>query len=87
MCLSTAIFVRDQAEQAFPAIGEVPEVLTTRLISIRAFDNKHYMIAADVVDGARLAETIPAMLDDPAVDYWHLHNAKRGCYAARVTRA
>lgn len=84
---SHAIFVRDQAEQAFPAIGEVPEVLTTRLISIRAFDNKHYMIAADVVDGARLAETIPAMLDDPAVDYLHLHNAKRGCYAARVTRA
>jgi uncharacterized protein YbaR (Trm112 family) len=84
---SHAIFVREQAEQAFPTVDEVPAVLATRLISIRAFNKRHYMIAADVVDGVLLAEAIPAMLDDPAVDYLHLHNAKPGCFAARVTRA
>jgi len=84
---SHAIFVREQAEQAFPAVGEVPDALTSRLISLRAFDKKHFMIAAEVVEGVLLSEVIPAMFDNPAVSYVHLHHAKQGCYAARVTRA
>jgi hypothetical protein len=82
-----AIFVREHAKRAFPERGEVPEVLTTRLISVRAFDDKHYMVNADVVDGKNLHEVIPAMLGDAGVTYLHLHNAKPGCFAARVTRA
>ena len=82
-----AIFVRENAEQAFPDVGTVPESLITRLISIRAFDDRHYMVDADVVDGTRLSESIPAMLQDLKVAYLHLHNAKLGCFAARVTRA
>jgi len=82
-----AIFVRENAEQAFPDIGTVPEALETRLISIRAFDDKHYLVAADVVEGSRLSESIPAMLQDSGIAYLHLHNAKPGCFAARVTRA
>jgi hypothetical protein len=83
---SHAIFVRENAEQANPGVGAVPEVLETRLISIRAFDEKHYMLAADVVEGLRLTEVIPVLLQDSRVSYLHLHNAKRGCFAARVTR-
>ncbi len=82
-----AIYVRENAEQAFPDVGAIPAVLETRLISIRSFDDKHYMADADVVDGTRLSDSIPAMLEDPGVAYLHLHNAKRGCFAARVTRA
>ena len=82
-----AIFVRENAEQAFPDVGTVPESIKTRLISIRAFDDKHYMVDADVVDGIRLSESIPLMLEDPKVAYLHLHNARPGCFAARVTRA
>jgi len=82
-----AIFVREHAGQAFPERGEVPEVLSTRLISVRAFDENHYMVNADVVDGMGLQEVIPAMLRDPGVVYLHLHNAKQGCFAAAVTRA
>ncbi len=82
-----AIFVRENAEQAFPDIGMVPELFETRLISIRAFDGKHYMVDADVVDGSRLIESIPTILQDTRVAYLHLHNAKLGCFAARVTRA
>lgn len=81
-----AIFVREHASQAFPKPGEVPEVLSTRLISVRAFDDRHYMVNADVVDGKDLGRVIPAMFRDPAVAYLHLHNAKPGCFAARVTR-
>lgn len=82
-----AIFVRENAEQRVPDVGTVPEVLRTRLISIRAFDDRHFMVDADVVDGTELSEAIPAMLSNPEVAYLHLHNAKPGCFAASVTRA
>ena len=81
---SHAIFVREGAIQARPAVGEVPQSLTLRLISIRAFDEAHDMVAADVVDGADLSVAIPDMLSRAGVAYLHLHNAKPGCYAARV---
>jgi len=84
---SHAIFVREHAEQAFPAVGEVPPALTSRLISLRAFDRDHCMVAADVVEGQRLSRVIPEMLDKPEAAYLHLHNAKPGCFAAKVTRA
>lgn len=82
-----AIYIREGAEQAFPAVDEVPELLLSRLISIRGFDAQHCIMASDVVAGTTLAEVIPALLDDPAVAYLHLHSAKPGCYLARVTRA
>ena len=82
-----AIYVRQGAEQAFPKVDEVPEVLASRLISIRAFDHRHYLTAADVLDGSRLADVIPEFFDDSSVAYLHLHNARPGCYAALVTRA
>lgn len=84
---SHAIFIREHAEQAFPAAGTVPEALEIRLISIRAFDEKHYMVGAEVVDGAHLSDSLTAILQDQSVAYLHLHNAKPGCFAARVTRA
>ena len=82
-----AIYVRENVEQAFPGVGEIPEDLELRLVSIRAFDNKHHIIDADVIDGSLLSESIPAMLENPDVSYIHLHNAKLGCFTARVTRA
>ena len=81
---SHAIFVREGAIQAWPGVGEVPQSLALRLISIRAFDEAHDMVAADVVDGADLAAAIPDMLSREGVAYLHLHNAKPGCFAARV---
>jgi hypothetical protein len=82
-----AIYVRENAQQAFPEPGTIPELLETRLISIRAFNDKDCIVDADVVDGSRLSESIPAMLQDPAVVYLHLHNANLGCFMARATRA
>ena len=42
---------------------------------------------ADVIEGEALAPVLQRMFEDQAVDFLHLHNAKRGCYAARVDRA
>ena len=83
---SHAIFVRENAEQARPAVDELPEVLTSRLISIRAFNEDHDMVSADVVAGQDLRQAITAMFEDDQVAYLHLHNAKPGCFAARVDR-
>jgi hypothetical protein len=82
-----AIYVGRGATRAFDAVDVVPEVILTRLVSVRAFDASHMMIDADVVDGSRAAELFERLLADPKASYLHVHNAKRGCYSARVERA
>lgn len=82
-----AIFVREGAKQARLAVDEVPEVIRSRVISLRLFDDNHMMIDADVVQGEALAAAINEAFKDEKVSYAHLHNAKPGCFAASVTRA
>ncbi len=81
-----AIFVRDGAEEAARFEDEVPEQLAVRLLSVRAFDGAGMMTDADVIEGRDLEPLIARFFADPAVDYLHVHNAKRGCFAARVDR-
>jgi len=83
---SHAIYVRRDSDTAFEGVDVVPHVLEVRLLSVRAFDAGHMMIDADVVGGPRAAETFERMLSVPETAYLHVHNAKRGCYAARVER-
>ncbi len=82
-----AIYVREHAVEYLPAVNEVPEVISSRLLSVRAFDVAGMMVDADVTDGADAAPLISRYLDDPRVDFLHLHNARPGCYAARALRA
>ena len=82
-----AIYVSRGATEAFDAVNVVPEVILTRLVSVRAFDQRHMMIDADVVDGQYAAALFERLLANPAAAYLHVHNAKRGCYCARVERA
>jgi hypothetical protein len=81
-----AIYVREGAEQAARFEDAVPEQLAIRLLSVRAFDGAGMMTDADVVEGSALEPLIERLLSDPAVAYLHVHNAKRGCFAARVDR-
>jgi hypothetical protein len=81
-----AIFVRDGAADAARFVDEVPEQLSRRLLSVRAFDGTGMMTDADVIEGIALDPLIRRMFADPAVDYLHVHNAKRGCFAAEVRR-
>lgn len=83
---SHAIFIRENAEQARLGINEVPEVLSSRLLSVRAFSATHDMIAADVVEGKNVSDCFHSYFESPEIAYLHVHNAKPGCYAARVTR-
>ncbi|HEV8363851.1 MAG TPA: DUF1203 domain-containing protein [Gemmatimonadaceae bacterium] len=65
----------------------VPEVLASRLLAVRAFDAQHMMIDAEVCEGAQAAEMFERFLVNPKTSYLQMHNARRGCYAARVERA
>ncbi len=82
-----AIFVEDGAEDAHPEPGEVPEVLARRTLSVRAFDASGHMLDGVVVAGREAAPLFERLLAVPETAYLHIHNAGRGCYAARVERA
>jgi Protein of unknown function (DUF1203) len=81
-----AIFVREGARQAYDRVDEVPQMLRERPISLRAFDDKHLMVDADLVDGGQLESLIFRFFDNANVSYLQAHLAQRGCYAARVER-
>lgn len=81
-----AIYVQDGAVRAEVGIDVVPEVLRSRLLSVRAFDSNGMIVDADVVEGRDAAQVFHRLLANERVAYLHVHNAKRGCYAARVNR-
>ncbi|MBC7985381.1 MAG: DUF1203 domain-containing protein [Sphingomonadaceae bacterium] len=81
-----AIFVREGAEEAARFENAIPEQLAIRLLSVRAFDANDMMIDADVVDGGDLDGMIVRYFELEATSYLHVHNARRGCFAARVNR-
>jgi hypothetical protein len=81
------IFVREQAQQAMPAIGEVPEYLRRRLLSFRAYDQAGMMVDAEVAEGRDLEAQVERFFSDPGVAYVHVHNARPGCYSCRIDRA
>jgi hypothetical protein len=81
-----AVYVR-QGERRYEAVGEIPEQLRKRLLSVRAFDEAGMMVDADVADGKALEPLIDRFFGNKTVAYLHLHYARPGCYAARVDRA
>ena len=83
---SGPIFVRQAAGAAYDGT-DFPPVFTGRLLSVRAYDRDGMMVDADVTDGAEAEALFARMLTRDEVAYLHVHNAKRGCYAARVERA
>ena len=84
---SHAIYIRENVQTAYLKPGEIPAVLTSRLLSVRTFDRHHLMTNADVVEGKTLKTKLEQMFADSNVDYIHIHNAKPGCFAAKAIRA
>jgi hypothetical protein len=66
--------------------GAIPDCVHTRLMSVRAYDAAHMIIDAAVCDGKDVAREIERVFGNEDVAYVHLHNAKRGCFAALVSR-
>jgi Protein of unknown function (DUF1203) len=82
-----AIYVRENASDAHLGVNEIPQVLQHRLLSLRAFSRAGMLLDADVVEGTALAAALERLLAPAEVAYLHVHNARPGCFAARVDRA
>ena len=84
---SHAIFVLEDAGAAYDQVGEIPQVMRSRVMSLRAFDEQDLMVDAQLAQGAELEAVIERLLADRRVSYLQAHYAQRGCYAARIERA
>ncbi|MCE9687967.1 DUF1203 domain-containing protein [Shewanella sp. AS16] len=84
---SGPIYVREHAEQAELDVNEIPEILTARLLSIRAYNHQHSMVHAEILQGAELASGIRQQFLKAEVSYIQIHNANRGCFNCSVYRA
>jgi Protein of unknown function (DUF1203) len=83
---SGPIFIREGAMAAFDEGNKLPPVFGGRLLSVRAYDNGGMMLDADVVESDPRG-LFDKFFADPAVEYLHVHYARRGCYSCRVDRA
>jgi Protein of unknown function (DUF1203) len=81
-----AIFVLEGAETTYDRVGEIPDVLSRRLLSLRGFSSDGMLRHADVIEGKSLEASIFEFFDKDDVAYIHAHNARQGCYAARIDR-
>lgn len=82
-----AVFVREGAERAYDTIGDIPDVIRRRPISLRAFSRCGDMLDADLVDGREIEALIERFFVNEEVAYLHAHYAKRGCFAAAIERS
>lgn len=83
---SGPIYVREGAMTADLRVNEVPALLRTRLLSVRAYDRHAMMVESDVVDGQALDTLILRLFANPEIEYLHVHNARAGCFNCRVDR-
>ncbi len=83
---ASPIFLHRVPCVAHRSSAELPTQLTGRQLSVRAFDEHEMMVDAAVIAGSDLLVTIERFLSDPASRQLHVHNATRGCWAARVER-
>lgn len=84
---SGPIFVRENAVEAQLVPGEIPEVVKSRTMSVRAYDKNAIMLDGAIVPGSEIKTHIENLFTDPRTAYLHLHNAGAGCYSCKVERA
>lgn len=84
---SGPIFIRRHATATAVLINQVPGQQRRRLLSIRAYDHRNWIIDAEVTPGSGLESLIERLFSNREVAYLHVHNARHGCYACRVDRA
>lgn len=81
-----AIYIREGAEETYIGVDEVPEVMRAYLQSLRAFDEEGMLVESEVAMGDEVGPTIERLFENPRTAYIHAHNAKPGCFAARIDR-
>jgi hypothetical protein len=84
---SGPIYLRRGVRQRMLGVGELTEYVTTRLLSVRAYDAAHMILDASVCAGIAVRAEIERLFGNHLVAYIHLHNAQRGCFSCLVNRA
>jgi len=84
---SGPIYVRRNAVVAYDQVDEIPRMQRRRLSSVRAYDASGFLVDAEGVPGDDLDGLARRFLENPKVDYLHVHNARPGCFAFRIDRA
>jgi hypothetical protein len=79
--------VREGATETYDQIGQVPQAMRGRLLSLRGYDAGGMMVDADIVEGDEVERVIARLFANPGLSYIHVHYAKRGCYSGRIDRA
>ncbi len=82
-----AIYVSRAASAPFDAVDRLPPAMLRRPQSLRGFDADGMMRAADLAKGQEIASVIERFFLAPEIVEIHAHNAKQGCFLARITRA
>ena len=83
---SGPIFVRENAKEPTLPVGKIPEVVSRRTMSVRAYDKTGMMLDGSVVAGSEMKAHIEKLFANPKIEYLHLHNAGAGCYSCKVER-
>jgi len=78
---SHAIFVKDGAVSKTCQPGQIPEIVQTYLLSIRAFDAKNMMVEADVCEGDQIEQLLVKFMANDEVEYLHVHTANVGIFS------
>lgn len=83
---SGPIFVGRGSRERARVEGELPPMLRDRMLSLRAYDSRAFIVDAEVGEGAAALAILRRFLANPEVESVHAHFAKRGCYAALIQR-
>ncbi|WP_323038434.1 DUF1203 domain-containing protein [Gemmobacter sp.] len=82
-----AIFVKEGAETPYEALDTVPDVMRRRIVALRGFDDRGFILDADLAEGDAIQPLILRLFDNPDIAWIHAHYAKRGCYSGLIERA
>lgn len=83
---SHAIFIWEGKKEATVLIDRIPDVMRSRIISLRAFDDNDMMIDAAIAANEAIEENILIFFENTHIKYILAHNAKQGCFSCRITR-
>ncbi|MFC0119416.1 DUF1203 domain-containing protein [Pseudoalteromonas xiamenensis] len=81
------ILVREGAESTHFEVNQIPSMLQSRLLSVRAYNTKNIMVNHSVTEGTQLSEEIQKQLGQTDASYLQLHFAGPGCFCCTVERA
>lgn len=81
-----AIFIREGARESYEARNEIPVVMSSRMLSLRAFDCEGMILDAAVATGDEVKRAVLRLLANEAVEHIDAHNAARGCFSGRIFR-